>query len=181
MFAESIDISPAAIDAPRVELAARWRLATRIAFRFCFVYFGLYVVCTQMLGGLLVLPVGSVPQFGRIPPMLNLTSWVATHVFGVTQALVITGSGSGDKTFDWVQAFCLLVIAFVATTLWSLIDRRRDQHITLHKWFRLFLRLALGSTMVGYGMAKAIPMQMPAPSLARLLEPFGNFSPMGVL
>jgi len=28
---------------------------------------------------------------------------------------------------------------------------------------------------------KAIPLQMPAPGLTRLLEPFGNFSPMGVL
>ncbi len=35
--------------------------------------------------------------------------------------------------------------------------------------------------MVSYGMAKVIPLQMPAPGLARLLEPFGNLSPMGVL
>ncbi len=30
-------------------------------------------------------------------------------------------------------------------------------------------------------MAKVFPLQMPAPQLTRLLEPFGNFSPMGVL
>ena len=35
--------------------------------------------------------------------------------------------------------------------------------------------------MIGYGMVKAVPLQMPAPGLQRLLEPFGNFSPMGVL
>ena len=35
--------------------------------------------------------------------------------------------------------------------------------------------------MVSYGMVKAIPLQMPSPSLTRLLEPYGNFSPMGVL
>jgi hypothetical protein len=36
--------------------------------------------------------------------------------------------------------------------------------------------------MFGYGMAKLIPLQMPFPYLTRLLiEPFGNFSPMGVL
>ena len=28
---------------------------------------------------------------------------------------------------------------------------------------------------------KAFPLQMPAPLLTRLLEPYGNFSPMGVL
>jgi hypothetical protein len=45
----------------------------------------------------------------------------------------------------------------------------------------VFLRFSLGSTMIGYGMVKAVPLQMPAPGLQRLLEPFGNFSPMGVL
>jgi hypothetical protein len=35
--------------------------------------------------------------------------------------------------------------------------------------------------MINYGMAKVIPLQMPYPSLTRLLQPFGTFSPMGVL
>jgi hypothetical protein len=32
-----------------------------------------------------------------------------------------------------------------------------------------------------YGLAKVIPLQMPFPYLTRLLEPYGNFSPMAVL
>ena len=159
----------------------RWSLATRIAFRFSFVYFGLYVVTTQMLTGLLVLPVGYVPNLGRTGAMQALVSWVAAHVFHVTTPLVITGSGSGDKTFDWVQAFCLLVVAVAATAVWSGVRRTAARYVGFHKWFHLFIRFALGSTMVGYGMAKAIPLQMPAPQLTRLLEPYGNFSPMGVL
>lgn len=35
--------------------------------------------------------------------------------------------------------------------------------------------------MFSYGMVKAIPMQMPFPYLARLVERFGDLSPMGVL
>jgi len=102
-------------------------------------------------------------------------------VFGATQPLVVSGSGSGDKTFDWVQAFCFLVIAAVVTTVWSVVARRRENHVRLHTWFRLFLRFALGSTLISYGASKAIPLQMPYPSLSRLVEPFGHFSPMGVL
>jgi hypothetical protein len=101
--------------------------------------------------------------------------------FGVTRPLVVTGSGSGDKTFDWVQAFCFLVIAAVVTAVWSLVARRCKSHIRSHNWFRVFLRFALGSTLVGYGAAKVILLQMPYHPLARLLEPFGHFSPMGVL
>jgi hypothetical protein len=39
----------------------------------------------------------------------------------------------------------------------------------------------LATTFLSYGIVKVIPMQMPAPPLTRLLEPFGNFSPMGAL
>ena len=162
--------------------ATRWALRTRVAFRLCFLYFGLYVVTTQMLGGIIVIPgEWEMPEIQTLPPLRNLISWTALHVFGVTRPLVITGSGSGDKTFDWVAAFCLLTAAILATVLWSVLDRKRDNYVTAHKWFRVFLRMATGSTMVTYGMIKAIPLQMPAPPLTRLLEPFGNFSPMGVL
>ncbi len=182
MFAPTLDVAPETVASPlQPDVPVRWNPATLIAFRFCFVYFGLYVLTTQMLGGLIVLPGIDVPPLEQLPPVRNLTSWVATHLFRVSYPLVITGSGSGDKTFDWVHAFCLLAIAGAATAVWSFVDRSRDHYAGLHKWFHLFLRFSLGSTMVSYGMAKAIPLQMPAPGLTRLLEPFGNFSPMGVL
>lgn len=177
-----LDVAPVAVapvDLP--EPAPRWRLATRVAFRLSVVYFTLYVFFTQMLSGLLLQPWFNLPQFGLIAPMRPLVSWVASRVFHVTQPLVITGSGSGDKTYDWVETFCLLVIALAATAVWSLLDRRRGDYVRAQKWFRLFLRFALGSTMLTYAMVKVIPLQMPAPGLLRLIEPFGNFSPMGVL
>ena len=157
----------------------RWSRMTRVAFRFCFVYFGLYALTTQMLGGFI--PSSDMPSLEELPPFKNLVTWTAVHVFGITRPLVITGSGSGDKTFNWIAALCLLVIATAATVGWSVLDRERTQYVTLNKWFRLFLRFATGSTMLVYGMVKAIPLQMPAPSLTRLVEPFGYFSPMGVL
>ena len=165
---------------PQVEAPPRWRLGTRIAFRWCVTYFTLYVCFTQMLGGLIVLPVGNLPELGVLPPMRTLIDWVAVHVFRITTPLVYF-SGSGDKTYDWIQALCLVVVATMGTLVWSVVDRRRGRYVATQAWFRLFLRFALGSTMVSYGMVKAIPLQMPAPGLVRLLEPYGNFSPMGVL
>jgi hypothetical protein len=73
------------------------------------------------------------------------------------------------------------VIASVVTLVWSILDRRRPNYVTFHKWFRLAMRFMLASEMFLYGLAKAIPLQMPFPFLTRLLEPYGNFSPMAVL
>ena len=88
-------------------------------------------------------------------------------------------SATGDGMFGWVMAFCLLVIATAATVVWSLFDRSRENYAGLHKWFWLFFRFALAGQMIGYGFAKVFVVQMRYPSLTRLLQPFGTFSPMG--
>jgi uncharacterized membrane protein YphA (DoxX/SURF4 family) len=158
-----------------------WGLASRIAFRFCFVYFGLFCVTTQIFGGLFPIPKLDIPDPGTLWPIRQLTFWTAAHIFRVAPPLVYTDSGSGDKTFDWVLAFCLLVFAVLATAIWSVLERKRENYVALHKWFRLFVRFALASQMLTYGLSKAVPLQMPSPYLTTLLEPSGNLSPMGVL
>jgi hypothetical protein len=163
------------------EQAPQWNLTIRIGFRFCFVYFGLYCLTTQILGSLFTNPEVDVPDPSTLWPMRQIIFWTAGHIFRVAHPLVYNGSGSGDKTFDWVAAFCLLVFAILATCIWSLLDRRRENYATLYKWFRVFIRFALVSQMFAYGMAKLVPLQMPFPYLTKLLEPYGNFSPMGVL
>ena len=164
------------------DAAARWKLATRVVFRFCFVYFTLYCLYTQIIESFVPLPFAQDwPDPSTLPPMRQLVHWTATHMFGVKTQLVNSGSGSGDKTWDWVLMFCLLVVSLLATTIWSALDRRRSNYVMLHKWFRLGLRFALASQMLIYGLAKAVPLQMPFPYLYRLLEPYGNRSPMGVL
>lgn len=175
--AESVAVLQAELTAP----AEHWGLALRIAFRFCVAYFTLFSLSNQILSGLLIVPKLNIPELSSVWPLRHITFWTAAHVFRIKHDLVYTGSGSGDKTFDWVLAFCLLVIAAVITLAWSILDRRRPNYLTFHKWFRVALRFALASEMFLYGLAKAIPLQMPFPFLTRLLQPYGNFSPMGVL
>lgn len=154
----------------------RWRLSTRVGFRFCATYFTLYVLSTQMIGSLLF----PGPNLSNVPPVSTLTLWVATRLFGFSEPLVVL-SGSGDKPFDWALSTSLLAIAAAVTAAWSLFDRVRPNYGRLHARISMFLRLGIGATLIGYGMAKVIPLQMPFPSLTRLLEPYGHFSLMGVL
>jgi hypothetical protein len=157
-----------------------WRLVTKIAFRFCFLYFILYVLSTQMLRAMLRTWNWGAPNYGTRPPVSTAVMWAIRHVFHDDRTLAMAG-GSGDKMYDWVLALCLLVLVALLTTVWSVFDRRRAHYTRLHRAFRVFLRFALGATLVGYGASKAVPLQMPYPQLTRLLEPYGNFSPMGVL
>lgn len=161
--------------------AEDWPVLKRVAFRFCFIYFTLFCLYTQILPGLISIPKMEDWDASAHWPIPQLISWIAAHVFHAQLPLVYTGSGSGDKTFDWVLAFFLLVLSVVAAAVWSLMDGRRSNYATLNKWFRVFIRFALASQLIGYGMDKVVPLQMPFPYLTRLLEPYGNFSPMGVL
>jgi uncharacterized membrane protein YphA (DoxX/SURF4 family) len=159
----------------------RWSSTRCVAFRFCFAYFGLFCVTTQVLGGLFPIPEVDIPDLGTLWPMRQIVFWAAAHIFRAKLPLVYAGSGSGDKTYDWVLAFCLLILAALATVIWTVLDRRRENYAALHEWFRLFIRFALASELLVYGMFKVIPLQMPFPYLTRLIEPFRDFSPMGVL
>lgn len=169
--------TPAPVHEPLTQPS--WSLATRVAFRFSVVYFGLYVLTTQMLAGMVPNPWFRVPLLSEMLPMRPVVLWVGNHILGVQPTVHPTGSG--DTLFDWTHAFTVLLLAVLSTVVWSLAARRATAHPRLHKWFRLFLRVALGTTMFSYGFAKVFPLQMPTIFLSRLLEPFGDFSPMGVI
>jgi uncharacterized membrane protein YphA (DoxX/SURF4 family) len=158
-----------------------WSVATRVAFRFCFVYFGLYCFFTQIFDGLIPVANVDVPELSSFWPMQHIVAWTAAHILRIAAPVTYVETGSGDRIFDWVLLFCLLVIAAIATVVWSVLDRKRENYVTLYKWFRLAIRFCLAGQMFGYGLSKVVPLQMPYPFLNKLLEPFGSFSPMGVL
>src|SRR5688572_11183940 len=51
----------------------------------------------------------------------------------------------------------------------------------LYRWLNLYESLALGSTMIGYCAFKVISSQFGPPTLDRLMQPYGESSPMGLL
>ena len=145
-----------------------WNLAVRIAFRFWMLYLGLYCLSTQIITSLIrVTPADGlgwpVPDLATLWPIRPVVFWTATHIFHVNAPLSVFfggNSGTGDGKFGYVTAFCLLMIATAATVVWSLLDRSRENYAELHKWFRLFVRLALAEEMIGYGMVKVFLVQM---------------------
>jgi hypothetical protein len=142
--------------------AARdWSLHVRAAYRFAASYFAIYFLPTVVFRPLDVL--------------------VAERL-GFSLVLMNPGpSGSGDKTIDWVHAITVLILSVVTTVLWSVLDRKRRQYTTALAWTRLALRYWLALIVMGYGLAKIFPLQFPPPTETRLMERFGDFSPMGVL
>ena len=161
--------------------APRWNLVTRIAFRFSFVYLGLFVLyfCPIWLQYLLFLKRFYPLALGGVWPVRQVVFWAGAHIFHMAAP---PDHGAGyDGSFFWVEAFCFLVISVLATVVWSFVDRRRANYVMLHKWFRLLVRFVLAALMFAYGVFKVIPAQMPYPNLFELARPFGHFLQMQVL
>jgi hypothetical protein len=160
-----------------------WSLAHRILFRFICCYWLLYALPE---GGrvwiLAAVPGADVVTKPYVAMWHAVVPWAAIHVFHVTgRPATYFPTGSGDTTLQYIHNLLYLVIAALATVAWSILDRRRTEYRTLHAWLRLLVRYTLAFTLFDYGFAKVFPLQFRQPGFARLIEPYGEFSPMGAL
>jgi hypothetical protein len=152
-----------------------WTPATRLAFRFCVVYLGLFCLVTQISGSLLPNLFFYYRGLGRLWPLREATFGIAHALFGWSLP-ADDAISSGEPLFFWVQAAWVLFVSICVTAIWSLADRRRPHYALLHAWFRLFVRFALAGALFEYGMTKVFPTQFPRPSLLTLVTPVGDLS-----
>jgi hypothetical protein len=152
-----------------------WNAWHRIGFRFVCVYLVLYE---------LPFPLDIPPKTQWLDDAVTwvwhkLGVFVGDLVFGVD--ITVFSNGSGDTTYDWVMLFTMASLAAIAAAAWTLADRRRVDYRKLDAMLRVFIRYALGVTMMGYGFAKVFKTQFPFPSPDRLQSTYGESSPMGLL
>jgi hypothetical protein len=179
----AVQPAPAAT-ASAPETLPQWSLAKRIGFRFVCSYLLLYNL--PMMGHVNLLDaIPGLPWLSEkyIHAWHTIVPWVAIHVFHLSGSVTVYPdvNGSGDTTLDYIEDLFLLVVAMAATVLWSLLDFRRKDYRGLHAYLRICVRYALSFTLFAYGFAKVFPTQFIFPSLGRLVEPLGEFSPMGLL
>jgi hypothetical protein len=162
---------------------AQWHPVKRVLFRFVFCYFIMYSWPESgRVDFLNSLPGGEPVSDWLNKPLHAIIPWIAARVFHITgEAATYFPTGSGDTTLQYITALLYFVVALAATLVWSLLDRQRLHYVQLHFWFRILLRYMLAVTLFGYGFAKVFPQQFGPPGPFKLIEPFGEFSPMGVL
>ena len=150
----------------------RWSFATRVAFRFVFVFIGLFFFPS---------PLDILHVIGNVWTEIWSPFVIAAGRFLFGRIVDMDFTGSGDTSYHWAQLFAITCIAVAATLVWSIFARQRANHTRLHRWFQVYARFSLATAMISYGAYKVIPAQFGAVSLDRLVEPFGAASPMGLL
>lgn len=139
----------------------RWNWFKKFLVRFGVIFFAL-----QILPGLYIIG-------GDVYP------WIAKTFFSINE-ISLEGTGSGDMYYHYMELFFCFVVALIGSIIWSFFNKKNKTYDTLIHWFLVFIRYYLAYSMLSYGYSKIFYNQFGAPSLTRLLQPYGDSSPMGI-
>jgi len=163
----------------KTEARTTWHAAQDILCRFLSLYFLLYFPTHLFAAPVLNLFLGK-PMAWITHAWDRLVPWVGEHVLYLSYPITIRPGGSGDTTYNYVQVLIIAVVALVGCLVWTLVDRKRPQERPLVRWILIACRYYLAFVLLTYGFAKVFKTQFPFPSLERLLQPYGESSPMAL-
>jgi len=153
-----------------------WSTPTKWIFRFISAYLFWYIF---------PFPISTIPFIGSIAEFYSelwtaCSIWVGENILAVEGPINSQSTGSGDMLFNYVANFTVILAAILTAFIWSILDRNRSNYNQLLYWVEVLTRYYLGYLLLSYGFGKIIKNQFPSPSLSRLVQPFGEASPMGL-
>ncbi|AXT19187.1 hypothetical protein D7030_13810 [Flavobacteriaceae bacterium AU392] len=155
---------------------ATWSKFRRIGFRFSFIYFSFIILFQNN---------GAYPFFGFIIQkpsewLQKFGIWFGDHILKIPYIISTGPNGSGDTTYDYIVVSIGFLVAVLGAIIWSVLDRKRTHYTKMYYWLTTGIRYYVGLMLISYGMVKVIQLQFPSPTFYRLLEPYGESSPMGL-
>ncbi len=140
----------------------KWNAAKKFLLRFGIIFFGL-----------LILPILSLIGEDFYP-------WVGSAILHLPRPITVFPNGSGDTTYNYVEVLTCFVLGLIGSCIWSIFNKKQNNYDTLMHWFLIFCRYYVAASLIGYGYAKIFYSQFQPPTLWKLVQPFGESSPMGL-
>ncbi|MBL7832622.1 MAG: hypothetical protein JNK18_01645, partial [Cyclobacteriaceae bacterium] len=101
-----------------------WNLYKRIAFRFAFIFFMLFIILLDWS----VNPVFSFFYYeGNLAQALDgIVAWLGKHLFQISYTIISPYDAQhNDRTYVYLLYFAMAAMAAIGTILWSVLDRKR--------------------------------------------------------
>ena len=141
----------------------QWTEKSKLIFRLIFSYVVLYIIL-MFTSGLFETPF----------------RWIGRTFLGFTYEFDVSGYGSGDNTYAYIALFVNVILAIICTIVWTIWHRHHQSYNKAFYWLIVILRIFLFGAMLLYGFVKVFQIQFGPPSFVRLLQPLGDYSPMGL-
>jgi len=110
-----------------------------------------------------------------------LVPWFGKHILHLSEDITVFPNGSGDTTYNYVSLLVYMTLSLIIASILAIVDRKRPDYNYLFLWLIIIVRYYIIFQMLIYGFAKVFYLQFQPPSFARLLQPYGDSSPMGLL
>ena len=154
----------------------QWTLWQKLLFRFFASYFIIY---------LLPFPLGYIPFTNTLSRWYHrisdaFISFTGKHFFHIPFPLFSANNGSGDTPYNYVQLFLFVVLALVATIIWSVADKKGRNYNAVWYVVMVYLRYRFAFSMMKYGFEKIIKVQFPFPYYS-LDQTYGESSPLRLM
>ena len=167
---EQLDMGPTA-DAGTGEGEDSWHPLQKLLFRFSCIYFAGYAAPNLFELAFRWDPFAS--------SMHRTAVWVGKTILGLDYELGVDSS-SGDTLAHYLTVLVLVTVSVAGSLVWTFVDRQRRHYRRLGQWLVVACRFYLLAVMLAYGLAKIFTVQFVPPSLERLLQTYGDSSPMGL-
>lgn len=149
---------------------SNWTILQKIFFRLGSCYILLYAMSNQFITYIATEPIWQI-----------VVPWFEDTFMNLPGSITVFTNGSGDTTYNYVSLLVYAIISVFVTIIWSIADRKRHNYNYLLQWLQVVIRYYLAYLMLSYGLAKIFYLQFQPPSFARLVQAYGDSSPMGIL
>jgi hypothetical protein len=156
-----------------------WNVYQKIAFRFVFIFFILFIVFLDW-------SVNSLLTYlyyeAHLADFLNtIIFWVGKQVFDIQYTIISPFDGQhNDRTYVYLLYFTMAAVSVVGAIVWSILDKNRTNFQTLYYWLTTIVRYYLAFTLFLFALEKFFKMQFPDLGYYTLTEPLGDMSPMSL-
>ena len=150
-----------------------WKAWQKFAFRFFFLFLGFFLFNYEFVFIFLAFN-----HYEKIPQIYSVFQkplfWIDKHFYHIGYDPAIHQDVPGDNHFGLVYYISAAILFLIIAVVWSMTDRRRANYLKLNYWFGVYIRYMTAAIMLGYGIDKLIPVQMPYPDVTELLRPYGG-------
>jgi hypothetical protein len=153
-----------------------WNTSEKILFRFFFIFFSLFTI----IGNNGANPFLEIIVFFSTELLDKIIPWIGKHILQLSNDISVIKNDSGDTTYNYVVLLTLVITSLLGTIVWTILDKKRTNYVTLYYWLTVVIRYYVGLMLIQYGLIKIIKLQFPSPNFYRLSQNYGDSSPMGL-
>jgi len=157
----------------KINAIPQWKDWQKFAFRFFFLFLGFFLLNFELVSIFITFKIYKKLALVYNPfrkPLL----WMDRHFFHSGYDPAIHENLPSDNHYGLVFYCSATIVFLIIGIIWTFIDRRRPNDLKLNYWFGIYIRYLTALIMLGYGIDKLIPTQMPYPDVTELLKPMGD-------